>query len=76
MEDKRLDMLAPKEEQLEVLVPYLERVAGGYEGPLPLTMRSKVLVSRILHNWRGFYNKEGIEPSGALFYYKKLKEEK
>lgn len=76
MEDKRLDILAPKEEQLSILVPYLESVTKGNEEPLPLTMRSTVLIKRYLWYWREALiegEKKGLKPKFAFMYYKGIK---
>jgi len=76
MEEARFDILAPKEDQLRILIPYLEAVAEGEERSLPATTRTRVLINRYLWNWRGFCTIEGLTPKGALLYYKKLKEQK
>lgn len=77
MEESRLDLMAPKEKQLRILVPYLEEVAKGRETNLSITTRSTILVQRILKNWTNQATKEkGITPRDAFLYYKKLMEEK
>ena len=51
MEESKLDIMAPKEEQLKILVPYLEKAAKhkkGEEPPLPISLRTRVLISRYL----------------------------
>jgi hypothetical protein len=75
MEESKLDMLAPKEEQLKILVPYLEKAAEGQEVELPITGRTRVLVLRYMGDWSGLYTKDGLTPKGALIYYKKLMKE-
>lgn len=76
MEERKLDILGPKEEQLKILVPYLEAVARGKEAPLPMTLRTRTLVGRYLWHWKGLYTSEGLTPEGAFLYYRKLKEDK
>ena len=80
MEESKLDILAPKENQLKILVPYLEKAAKskkGKEKELPITTKTKVLIDRYLHEWRGLFNKKGMTAEGAFLYYKKLiKEDK
>jgi len=72
MEEVKLDMLGPKEEQLKVLAIYLEQSVEGNEVSLPLTSRSTILIQRYLRNWSGLYTKDGLIPKGALLYYKEL----
>ena len=72
MVESKLDMLAPKEEQLKILVPYLEEVAKGNEVDLPITSRTRVLILRYMGDWTGLYTKEGLTPKGAFLYYRKL----
>ena len=73
MEGVKLDILAPKEEQLKILVPYLEDIAKSKkEKPLPITMRTRTLIGRYLWNWLDLYTKEGLKPKGALIYYRNL----
>ena len=77
MEESRLDILAPREQQLKILVPYLEKAASeGDESELPITTRSKVLVDRYLWSWIGLYNKNGLTVKGALKYYRRLNEDR
>jgi len=69
--------MAPKEKQLGILVPYLERVTKygkGKEPELPITTQGKVLVHRYLWNWieEEHYNRKGLTPKGAFLYYKEL----
>jgi len=78
MEESKLDILAPKEDQLKILIPYLEEAAKskkGEEKELPITTKTKVLIDRYLHEWRGLFNKKGITAKGAFMYYKALIEE-
>jgi len=72
MEKLKLDLLAPKEEQLKILVPYLDGVSKGLEKELPLSLRSAVLAQRYLRNWENLYTKDGLTPKGALLYYRRL----
>ena len=75
MQERRFDIMAPKETQLEMLRSYLEEISEGKEYDLPLTLRTKVLIGRYLWGWDNLYTKDGLTPTGALIYYKKLKEE-
>jgi hypothetical protein len=72
MEELKLNLFAPIEEQLRILVPYLEEVAKGSEKELKLDLRSAVLIQRYLRNWEYLYAKGGLTPKGALLYYKRL----
>lgn len=75
MEESKLDILAPKEDQLRILVPYLERAAKSKEGKekeLPLSIRTKVLIDRYLWGWMGLFNRKGMTAEGAFMYYKAL----
>ena len=79
MEGSKLDTLAPKEEQLKILLPYLEGAAKnkkGKERELPITIRTKVLIDRYMGGWRELFNKKGMTAEGALIYYKALIKEK
>ena len=80
MVEPKLDMMAPKEEQLKILVPYLEKAAKskkGEEKELPITTRTRVLIDRYMSGWMGLFNKKGMTAEGAFMYYKALiKEEK
>lgn len=73
MEDERLDILAPKEAQLKILVPYLEAVAEGTKIPLPLTMRSTVLIKRYLWYWHEALVNGGLTPKAAFQYYMRIR---
>ena len=76
MEEPKFDIMAPKEEQLKILVPYLEAVAKGYGKSLPATTRTKVLISRYLWNWTDdLYDKHGLTPKGAFLYCRRLVKE-
>jgi len=72
MGESKLDMLASKEEQLKILVPYLEEVAEGSEVDLPITSRTRVLILRYMGDWSGLYGRQGLTPKGAFLYYKEL----
>ena len=73
MEGYKLDMMAPKEAQLKILVSYLEKLVKGGEKELPVTTRTMVLVDRYLWGWtEDLYNKEGLTPKGAFLYYKAI----
>ena len=77
MQEAKLDMMAPKEAQLKILVPYLEALVKGKERSLPTTNQTKVLMRRYLWNWTDdLYDLEGITPKGAFLYYKRLMGEK
>ena len=71
-----LDLLASKEEQLRVLVPYLENAAKNEERkPLDVTGVSSVLANRVLAGWKEYVvpKKAAITEEGAFLYYLKLK---
>ena len=80
MQEAKLDIMAPKEEQLKILIPYLEKAARQKKDknhPLPATTQTKVLVNRYLWHWTpDLYSAEGLTPKGALMYYKRLIGEK
>ena len=74
----RLDVMTSKEEQIKILVPYLEKVASQKEGEedlLPITVGSRVLIDRYMRGWRGLFDKQNLTAMGAFLYYKKLVEE-
>lgn len=78
MQEVRLDILAPKEDQLKILVPYLEEAAKypeGEEPELPMTLRTRTLVMRYMGDWLGLYNRNGLTAQGAFKYYRRLKED-
>ena len=75
MQEAKLDIMAPKEEQLKILVPYLEKAAKGDVASLPATTQTKVLISRYLWNWEeALYDRNGLTPKGAFLLYKRLVE--
>ena len=68
-----LDILAPRGQQLAILVPYLEEAAKNDKlEPLPLTVGSAVLFSRYLSGGRQYVSKGTLKTEGAFFYYLKL----
>ena len=72
-----LDLLANKEEQLRVLVLYLENAAKNEEKkPLCVTNVSLALASRVLRGWKEYVvpKEIAITEEGAFLYYLKLKE--
>lgn len=78
MEELKLDMMASKEEQLKILVSYLEKAAKqekGQEDELPITLRTRTLIGRYMWEWLGLYNKKGMATEGAFLYYLKRKGE-
>ena len=44
MEESKLDILTTREEQLKILVPYLEEVAKGKKDELLITSRTRVFI--------------------------------
>lgn len=70
-----LNILASKEEQLKVLVPYLEEAATTENPkPLPMTNRSIVLAARILRDWKPYIlpREAALTTEGAFRYYLRL----
>jgi hypothetical protein len=77
MEEVKLDIMAPREEQLKVLVPYLEESAKSEEEKeLPVTTRTRVLIDRYMWDWKGLFNERGLTTKGAFIYYKELIKER
>lgn len=75
MQEVKLDIMAPKEEQLKILIPYLEKAAEyrkGEEPELPIAVRTRLLITRYMGDWRGLYNEKGLTTKGAFMYYKAL----
>ncbi len=72
MDEPKLDITASKEDQLKILVPYLENIAGGKKDELPITLRARTLIGRYLWHWTNLYNSRGITPLGAFLYYRRL----
>ena len=71
----KLDLLAPEEEQLQVLVPFLEAAAKTEEEQyLELTTASFTLAARVLMDWKPFLRKGYVSTKGAFRYYQRLKE--
>ena len=74
-EQVKLDFLSSKDEQLKILIPYLEKASNSEDKkPLPLIVRSIVLADRYLRGWRDYILvKQGaITEEGAFLYYQKL----
>ena len=72
-----LDLLADKESQLAVIVPYLEEAASSVEElpGLPLNSRSYVLAYRYLRGLGSYVTGKGeqrLSTEGVFRYYLKL----
>jgi len=80
MEEAKLDIMAPKGDQLRILISYLEGAAKskkGREKELLITTRTRVLIDRYMHGWRDLFNRKGMTAEGAFMYYRALiKEDK
>jgi len=79
LQEVKLDIFKPKEDQLKILVPYLKQAASypkGEEPELPITTRTRVMIDRYLGGWRELFNKGGMTAEGAFLYYRKMKEDK
>ena len=71
-----LDLQAPKDEQIQVLVPFLEAAAmSSDETYIQLTNASTVLATRILRGWGKYINKNMLSAEGAFYYYQCLVED-